>query len=83
MPLYVYECQSCGRLEEAYRTVDDRDIPPDCHGPMKRKIVPTMIAPVLGGGNFPGYKCPITDEFVTSRKRRREIIAENNIIEKG
>lgn len=44
---------------------------------------PQVQAQILGGGSYPGYRCPITGEFVTSRKRRRDIMAEHNVIEAG
>lgn len=40
-------------------------------------------AQILGGGDCPGYQCPITNEFVTSRRRRREIMKENHVVESG
>lgn len=83
MPLYTYECPKCGKIEDAIRKIADRHDGPMCCEPMKQKIVSTNIAPVLGGGDFPGYKCPVTGEFVTSRRRRKQIMAENNLVETG
>ena len=85
MPLYTYRCE-CGHEQDGYNPVSNRHLSPSCETCGKKTklaIVPVQIAPVLGGGSFDGYKCPITDEYVTSRKRRREIIKENNLIEKG
>jgi hypothetical protein len=50
---------------------------------MSKVIQPTMLQPILGGGAMPGYQCPVTDEFITSRNRRREIMRLHNLIEKG
>lgn len=83
MPLYTYTCKTCGKTEDAYRSIADRDLGPDCHGPMHKIITPTMVQPVLGGGAMPGYACPVTGEFVTSRKRRREIMQQHHLAEKG
>lgn len=84
MPTYTYECGICGTQKEAIRKIDDRKNGPECCDMMmKQIIVPLHIQPVLGGGSFQGYKCPVTDEYVTSRKRRREIVSEHNLIEKG
>ena len=83
MPLYTYECKTCKSQTDAFRSIEDRKEGPECCGePMGKKIVPTMIQPIIGGGNFPGYKCPVTGEFVTSRKRRKQIMSENGLIEK-
>ena len=83
MPVYTYECFVCQKREDAYRSIADRYLGPDCHGRMNKIIVPPMLQPIIGGGNFPGYKCPVTDQWVTSRKQRRNIVAEHNLIEKG
>jgi len=44
---------------------------------------PQIQAQILGGGSLHGYKCPITDKWVTSRRERRNIMAEHNVIEAG
>jgi len=78
MPIYTYSCPHCGKIVDAYRQVDERANGPDCHGPMNKIIVPTMINPLM-----PEYKCPVSGEKVTSRTRRKEIMREHNLIEKG
>lgn len=84
MPTYSYRCGQCGRTTDAYRPIKDHATGPDCCGAsMAQIILPVNIAPVLGGGSFQGYQCVVSDEYVTSRKRRREIMAEHNIIERG
>jgi len=83
MPIYSYKCKECETVIDQYNTIDDRHKGPACHGSMKLQIMPTQLAPVLGGGDFQGYMCPVTDKFVTSRKERRNIMAEHNLVEKG
>ena len=83
MPLYSYKCETCGHTEDAFRRISERLDGPICHDKMKLMIVPVMIQPVLGGGSFQGYKCPITDQFVTSRKQRKEIMKSHGLEEKG
>ena len=85
MPLYTYQCQKCECVQDAFRSIAEREKSPKCQcgGATKQIIVPPMIAPVLGGGDFPGYQCPITDQWVSSRNKRREIMREHGLIEKG
>lgn len=83
MPTYTYQCKTCGKIEDSFRKIADRDNNPICHGEMVRKIIPPMLQPVLGGGGLQGYKCPVTDKWITSRKERKNIMAEHNLIEKG
>lgn len=83
MPLYTYHCDLCGKTEDAYRSMSERDNGPECHGKMRKIIVPTMIGAILGVASNPGYSCPVTGEFVTSTKRRKEIMKEHNLVEKG
>jgi putative FmdB family regulatory protein len=79
MPLYTYTCKQCGKVEDAYRPMSENDKGPDCCGQMmKQIIVPPMIAP-----SMPEYQCPVTGENVTSRKRRKEIMKEHNLVERG
>lgn len=84
MPTYTYKCKECGNVEEAFRSIDNRkDGPECCNEVMDQIIVPAHIQPVLGGGSFQGYMCPVTDTFVTSRKQRKEIMARHGMVEKG
>jgi len=86
MPLYTFKCQKCHHTQDAVRSIAERKNGPlceTCGGKTEQIIVPTQIAPIIGGGNFPGYQCPVSGEFVTSRKRRNEIIKEHGLIEKG
>ena len=83
MPTYTYKCEVCEKTTDAIRKIADRANGPECHGVMRQMIIPPMIAPVLGGGDMPGYQCPITDQFVTSRKQRKEIMKEHNLEERG
>jgi putative FmdB family regulatory protein len=85
MPIYTYKCASCGEVQDAFRSIANRADSPkcECGGETKPIIVPTQIAPVLGGGAMPGYQCPVTDKFVTSRRERREIMKRHGLVEKG
>ena len=83
--LYEYKCK-CGHIEDKHNPVDERhtNAPMHCGERMGIRISGGHhIAPVLGGGGFPGYKCPITDKFVTSRKERKEIMAKRGVVETG
>lgn len=84
MPIYTYKC-SCGSITEQYNTVANRKNGPacECGDTAELKIVPTQLAPVLGGGDFPGYKCPVTEKWITSRRKRKYIMDSNNLIEVG
>jgi len=85
MPTYSYKCDSCQSVLDDIVTIAHRNDPrkcPECGGEMKLKIVPVRINPILGAPGFPGYECPVSGEYVTSRKRRKEIMKEHNITEK-
>ncbi len=85
MPLYTYKCQICDELTTRYNHIIDRHKGGycECGGDNDLTIQPTQIQPVLGGGEFQGYQCPVTDEYVTSRVRRRDIMKEHDLVEKG
>ena len=83
MPMYLYRC-ACGVEKRESNTIANRRASPDCHGPMKLIIeAPQVQAQILGGSQTPGYLCPVTGEYVTSRVRRREIMKEHNLDEAG
>lgn len=83
MPLYTYKCPKCDKTTDHVNSIANRKNGPECCEPMELKIMPTMVQDPLGGGANPGYDCPVTGEHVTSRKRRREIMRENNLVETG
>ena len=85
MPYYDYKCD-CGRCESKFNTVDDRrtQAPMCCGKPMDIKISAAMVnGSFLGSANNPGYWCPVSDQFVDSKRKRRDVMAEHNVIEKG
>jgi len=85
MPLYSYKCPDCGEMTDSYNIVDNRHQSPvcECGGMTSLSIQPTQLQPVLGGGDWDGYRCPVTDTFVTSRRKRKYIMDSNNLIETG
>lgn len=84
MPTYTFRCP-CGEVKDAFRSIANREDGPicECGQKMAKIITPVNIAPILGGGDMPGYKCPVTDQYVTSRRQRRNIMAEHDLVEKG
>jgi len=85
MPIYSYKCTECGETSDHYNTVADRHKTPvcECGGVTGLSIQPTQIAPVLGGGDFPGYVCPVTEKYITSRRDRKYVMESNNLIDVG
>ena len=83
MPIYTYQCPICDKTKDDYNTIIGRHNGPMCCEPMEMVIVPVNLAPVLGGGDWPGYMCPVTDKFVTSRNERRNIMAKYDLVEAG
>lgn len=85
--LYEYKCPSCHTSVTVNRPVANYDDPlecPECMKPMKRRITGGLgFTPVMGGADMPGYKCPVTDQWVDSKKKRREIMAKHDLVERG
>lgn len=84
MPIYLYRCE-CGREEEAYRSVQDRNRAPECHGrPMSKVITPPFVM-----GEIEAFKTVAWDAetnkpaIINSRKQRREFMKRNDLIEVG
>jgi hypothetical protein len=78
-PLYSFRCE-CGKTEDAYRKVEDRNNFPECHGPMKRIIGNYNVVPDLE---------PYIDEhlgdkplWVKSKQHRKKLMKEHGVYEK-
>lgn len=86
MPLYPAKCESCEKVEEHFYPISRHDdfvrevvgTPCECGG----KRFQLVRAPQVMN-DIPGYECPVTGEYVTSRSRRKQIIKEHNLLEVG
>lgn len=81
MPIYRYLCK-CGKVRDEFRKIADRDNSPICHGPMERRIVPTMVQV------FTPYQAVAFDEdgkrpFIRSSREHRDFLRRNNFEEIG
>lgn len=87
MPLYTYRCPDCERRSELVRKIREHSnpVPCECGGLQNQTIesAPMVNAAFLGSARNPGYQCVVTDQWVDSRKKRREIEREHNLIEAG
>jgi hypothetical protein len=70
-PLYSYGCETCGKEEDAFRSIDQRhNGPVCCHRKMRLEIRPSYVQPDL-----PGYQSPVTGKWVEGKKARRDDLA--------
>jgi putative FmdB family regulatory protein len=78
MPIYAYRCPECGASQDAFNRVSERHAnAPECHGPMQVEIQPNLGFVQRDCH----YKCPVTDQLVTSHATRRNIMAEHNLVD--
>lgn len=79
MPIYTYQCPLCLKNKDEYRSIESRNVLPlcECGASMNKVIVPVNVAPKME------YHCPVTGEMVYSKKRRKEIMARYNLVERG
>jgi putative FmdB family regulatory protein len=81
MPTYEYQCR-CGKVTDAYRTVEDRNKSPQCScGGQTEKIIsaPSMVIP-----DIQPYKAVAGDQrWIKSRAEHREFLRSNDLIEVG
>lgn len=80
MPLYAYQCETCGSNRDHYAKVAERDShgPECCQKPMARKL--TACAVQMPGGDV-SYKCPMTGEVVKSMRRRQYLMEKNDVVD--
>ena len=76
--LYDYQCKQCKAETEAINKVDERNTnaPVCCDEPM---VIIIKQAPMGYMGRTIDYICPVTNEHVTTKRQRRNIMAENNL----
>lgn len=79
MPIYSYICESCGRTEDIYRKVEERNCGPECHGPMKKLMGGHKIIKDLE----PYLDADMTDKpvWVKSKKHRKQLMKKHDVYE--
>jgi putative FmdB family regulatory protein len=79
MPLYSYQCKTCGHDLDAFNRIADRhtNAPkcPTCTAPMGIQLQPN-IGFVQRDCS---YMCPVTRQPVTSNRQRARIMAEHGL----
>lgn len=83
MPLYTYQCEK-GHIAEAWRNISEREDGPECECGLCMRMIITPVrinAAFLGSSRNEGYRCPVTQEWVDTKKRRMEIMTEHNLRE--
>lgn len=79
--IYDYQCRACGgqRLNVYNRIGEYKTNAPECCG-SKMEILITA-APYGFVDREIHYKCPVTNQGVTSRKQRNEIMAREGLVD--
>lgn len=76
--LYDYQCKQCQAETEAINTVAERNTnAPVCCGQHMEIIIKS--APMGYMGRTIDYICPVTNQHVSSKRQRRNIMAEHNL----
>lgn len=83
--IYQYRCVDCDYITESSRPMAERNLPCECRecgGDTKLAISGgTGFYRVMGGADNPGYMCPVTDQWVDSARKRREIMKAHDLRE--
>lgn len=81
MPLYDYSCGKCGRTQEAFRTVDDRNNGPECCGAQTEKQVSHYhVAPLFNAYRTVGAE---RGKIIRSRDEHRNYLKQHGYEEVG
>jgi putative FmdB family regulatory protein len=84
--IYTYKCPDCHTVQDAQRSVAERNNSPQCAcGQTTVKVIGAGNGhiTIMGGADMPGYMCPVTETWVDSRKKRREIMKRHDLVEVG
>lgn len=83
--IYEYRCLTCNHITTESRPIANRHDPcecGECGQETRLKITGgTGFGAVMGAADFPGYQCPVTDQWVDSKKKRREIMKTHDLRE--
>jgi hypothetical protein len=77
--VYDYRCKQCGSETEAVNRIDERNsnAPVCCD---QRMEIIIKKAPMGYMGREINYICPVTNERVTSKRQRRNIMAREGLV---
>jgi putative FmdB family regulatory protein len=75
MPLYDYRCGKCGRKEERFARVEEREFTCECGGYLARQLsLPTVR------GMMQPYTSPIDGRWIEGERMRRDDLARSGCI---
>ena len=82
MPVYAYKCPSCGATFDRYLRLADYAAPQTCT--CGAPAVKQLSAPAIRG-DYAGYSCPITGQWVEGRRAHEENLARHGcrVLEAG
>lgn len=79
MPFYTIHCPKCGRCEDIFRYVDNRDDDlPICHGWQMQRLLPT---PMIHVDAEICYESPIDGRPITTKQARIEDLKRSDCVE--
>lgn len=77
--LYDYQCKTCGLETEEFNRIDERNSnAPLCCG--QRMEIVIKSAPYGYVDRKIDYICPVTNQHVSSKRQRREIMAKEGLV---
>jgi len=79
MAVYDYRCKACRSVTEAVNRIDERNThAPICCGNRMEIII--KVAPMGYVDRVINYICPVTNQPVTTKRMRREIMAREGLV---
>ena len=83
MPMYSYKCGSCGKAEDRVVRLADYQQQQDCTS--CGSALTKLLAAPLVRGDYAGYTCPITNNWVEGRRAHKENLARHGcrVLEPG
>jgi putative FmdB family regulatory protein len=81
MPYYDYNCQACSLKGEFLTHIDENQICPRCHRPMKR-LLHSQFGINMGAAGAHGYYDENLGTYINTNKQRKEEMKKQGVSEK-
>ena len=79
MPIYTYRCQACDKVNEAFRSIAERDNAPRCEH--CKSVTKKIISKQSVHSDFAPYYDQNLETYIESKQHRKKVMKEKDVYE--